>query len=159
MGKAKKWGIGIAVLLVLSFIGSMLPENKEKKVAEQQAAVANQQLVETMTALTQLPDVVTENGFTRDVDVSRYYIHITDTAPENFDNDLKFSQSYSAGAIQTYIDALVSEGINPKQEELTISLRLVTKEKSVTGNEQYRSFGRIVYDYNTDNVTWNDGAD
>ncbi len=159
MTKSQKWGIGIAVLLVLSFIGSMLPEDKEKKAAEQQASVAEQQVIDTLTELVQLPENAKENGFSREAQISTRSIYITDTAPKNMDIDLEFSQYYAQGTIKAVIESLVQEGINPKDEEINISVRLVTKDKSVTGNEQTRSFGRVRYRFMADDLEWINGAD
>ena len=155
MGKAQKWGIGIAVVIALSIVASFLPEDTSKQEAE----VQQQQQFDQLAALVQLAPEEAAHGFTRDINVTKGRVSIIDTAPEKLQVNLHISKGYSEEVIKEIINNLSAGGFNPKQEGISISMRLVSKGKSVTGNEQTTSFGRYRYSPSTDSIEWVNGAD
>lgn len=153
MGKAQKWGIGIAVVIALSILARFLPEDTSKQEAE----IQQQQQFDQLSALVTLPPEEAAHGFTRDIEITKGRISIFDTAPEKLQVDLHISKGYSEEVIKEVINNLSAAGFNPKQDGISISVRLVSKVKSVTGNEQTTSFGRYRYSPSTDTIEWVNG--
>lgn len=56
--------------------------------------------------------------------------------------------------MQAALSELVKQGRNPAQEHIFVTVRAHKPEKGATGQNVVRVFGRSVYDYNNDSITY-----
>ena len=154
MGKAQKYGIGIAVIIALSILAKLLPEETLKR----EPAIQEQQRIEQMTAIAQLAPEEVAHGFTREANVSKYSIDIMDIAPAKLNVTPDIAKGYAEEVIKEVINNLSAAELNPKAEDIDISVRLAQKAKSVTGNDQIISYGRYRYRPVKDIIEWVNGA-
>ena len=56
--------------------------------------------------------------------------------------------------LKAALDVLVKQGRNPAQEHLFVTVHARRPEKGATGQAVVRVFGRSVYDYNNDSITY-----
>lgn len=56
--------------------------------------------------------------------------------------------------MQAALSELVKQGRNPAQEHIFVTVRAHKPEKGATGENVVRVFGRSVYDYNNDTITY-----
>jgi len=56
--------------------------------------------------------------------------------------------------MQAVLNELVKQGRNPAKEHIFVTVRAHKPEKGATGQSVVRVFGRSVYDYNNDSITY-----
>ncbi len=154
-GKKKKWLIGLGVFIVLAIVARFIEIPESDQVIAERAQ--QEQQLDTIKSLTILPASLSEKGFKRDVTINKGFIFILDTATENTDIDYAFAKSYSAQWVEAIVKDMISAGINPRKENISIEVMLGYKgPKSVTGKDQTLSYGHARYDAHSDKIDWID---
>jgi hypothetical protein len=56
--------------------------------------------------------------------------------------------------VQATLDELIAQGRQPAQERIFVSTHAYQSEKGATGQALVRVFGRAIYDFNNDSITY-----